>query len=399
MPLMATCVTLRLRPFLLSFAVLVLGLATALRAGAAALDWSVEIAPDGELFPVLDLSQAPPKSASAGAGNGLVIVRVRGDDEPHRLRVVVTTSGLRTAAVVEADIGPHATIELRPRLDWNVEWLRALKSPNRQAVGITLETSGHLAETREVLARVHPLDDALYFVREGKDRIDLGWVFAAYVNPRDPVVETIVADARDIDPDFDRPPKDAADSVRKARAIWAMLTRHGLRYAAGDPALSRGPTIYSQRIRLIGDVWNERRANCLDGSVLIASVLERIGIPAFLVLVPGHAFVGYHADRDRVEFLETTLLGDGRARSSAIDDDAAAVAANFEAARGAGLARWRRVAGRFDRRHGPDYALIDIGTARSYGIIPIGAHGDDGDRDAHGGASAARAIPRRSSSQ
>jgi len=385
MPLVATCAPRRRRPLPLPIAVLLCGLFAALRAGAAALDWSVEIAPEGELFPVLDLSQAAPKSSASG--NGLVIVRIRGDDEPHHLRAIVRTSGLRSASIVEADIDARATIELRPRLDWNVDWLRSLKSPSRQAVEVTLETSGLLPETREIQARVHPLDDALYFVREGRERIDLGWVFAAYVNPRDPVVDTIVADARAFDDAFDRPAADAGDSVRKARAIWTTLTRHGLRYAAGDPALSRGPAVYSQRVRLIGDVWNERRANCLDGSVLIASVMERIGMPAFLVLVPGHAFVGYHADGDRVEFLETTLLG-----ARAADD-----AANFEAARSAGLARWRRVAARFDRRHGPDYALIDIGTARSYGIIPIGAPGDDGDR--HPGASAARAIPRRSSPQ
>ena len=398
MPLVATRAPIRRRPLPLPIAVLVFGLVAALWAGAAAFDWSVEIAPDGELFPVLDLSQAAPKSSASGGGNGLVIVRVRGDDAPRHLRVIVTTSGLDTPAIVEADLEPNATIELRPRLDWNVDWLRTLKSPNRQAVAVTLEGSGALAESREVQARVHPLDDALYFVREGREHIDLGWVFAAYVNPRDPVVETIVADARGLDAGFDLPSDDAGDSVRKARAIWTALTRHGLRYAAGDPALSRGPTVYSQRVRLIGDVWDERRANCLDGSVLIASVLERIGIPAFLVLVPGHAFVGYHADRDHVEFLETTLLGDRAPRSPGADDDSA-IAANFEAARSAGHARWRRVAGRFDRRHGPDYALIDIGTARSYGIIPIGVHGDDGDRDAPAGASATRAIPRRSSSQ
>jgi len=213
---------------------------------------------------------------------------------------------------------------------------------------------------------LHPLDDALYYVREGKDRVDLGWVFAAYVDPNDPVVDEILAIAGDADQ------SDGADPIGAARAVWGALESHGLRYASGDPALSRGPSIYSQRVRLLADSWARRRANCIDSSVLIASVLERIGVRSFIVLVPGHAFVGFYAGagHDAPEFLETTLLGaaaSGHSRS-----------AGFDAARAAGRARWNRVAGRMDRRHRPDYALIDIETARSYGIIPLAAAGIGG---------------------
>ncbi|HVT31741.1 MAG TPA: hypothetical protein VHE32_03795 [Rhodanobacteraceae bacterium] len=369
---------------------LLLGLALAARCGAAPLAWSIEITPGGELFPSLDLSQRPAGNTPGGSsGNGLVLVRVHGDGTPRHLVLRVETPGLRAPAVVEADLGARDTIELRPRLDWDIERLRTMRSAGRQPLRASLEASALPAEVREIGVRVHPLDDALYFVREGKDHIDLGWVFAAYVDPGDPVVDEIVASARALDADFDRPAGDADDRMRKAAAIWAALVGHGLRYATGDPALSRGPVVYSQRVRLLGDVWRERRANCLDGSVLIASVLERIGIPAFIVLVPGHAFVGYRANADdgprsdpgRAEFLETTLLGDDApARSHG------GASASFAAARAAGRARWRKAALRFGHKHGPDYALIDIGTARSYGIIPLGAHGDG----RRGGARAVR---------
>jgi len=371
----------------LTLAALVLGAAAIAR--AAAPDWSVEITPDGELFPVLDLSQRTPESAaSPGGGNGLVIVRVRGESAPSHVRLVLDTEGLREPAIVEADLRAGTTTELRPRLDWDTRWLAGLDSPRRQPLRVTIERGGRAAETRETPVRVHPLDDALYFVREGRERIDLGWVFAAYVDPEDPVVASIVDAARATDAEFDRPSEDAGANVAKALAIWTALTRHGLRYADGDPSLSRGPAIYSQRVRLLGEVWNERRANCVDGSVLIASVLERIGIPAFIALVPGHAFVGFRAERGgAIEWLETTLLG----RADIADD--AGIAANFEAARAAGDARWRRSANRFDRRHAPDYALIDIGTARSYGIIPAGAHGENRGRAGPSAAGLSRKRP------
>jgi hypothetical protein len=403
MPLLATFRPIRRFGLSTWIPALVLGLAFAARAGAAALAWSTEITPDGELFPVLDLSQhAATSPAAPGGGNGLVIIRVHGDDTPRHLRVTVETPGLREPAVVEANLERRGTVELRPRLEWSVDDVRALRAPRRQSVRVSLEASGLPKQTRDIGVRVHPLDDALYYVREGKDRIDLGWVFAAYVDPDDPVVAEIIASAREVDPGFDQvgfdhAGDDAESRERSARAIWTALLEHGLRYASGDPALSRGPSIYSQRVRLLADVWNERRANCLDGSVLIASVFERIGIPAYIALVPGHAFVGYRADGEHIEFLETTLLGDDVHATGGTSrrDETRDATASFAAARAAGRARWRRVESRFERRHGPDYALIDIGTARSYGIIPLGAHGEG----RRGGARAVRTaagLPRQS---
>jgi len=363
-----------------------LGLASS-QAGAAALDWQVDITPGGELFPVLDLSQAARAgSDSAGGGSGLVTVRVK-SATPRKLHLRIETQGLRAPAIVDAEIARAGTIDLRPRLDWDRAWLESLHAPRAQTMRVWLEADGNPAQEREVAVRLHPLDDALYYVREGKDRVDLGWVFAAYVDPHDPVVDAVLALARDADNDIGARTETRAERIDQARAIWSALGSHGLKYASGDPALSRGPSIYSQRVRLLSDSWEQRRANCIDSSVLIASVLERLGIRAFIVLVPGHAFVGFYtgAGKSDAEFLETTLLGSG---SSARGGDA-----GFEAALAAGRSRWNRVASRLDRRHRPDYAVIDIETARAYGIIPLAAAGAAGDRPEGASASAVSPIP------
>lgn len=339
----------------------VLSLVTALAAGrAGAFEWQVDITPAGELFPALELSQARHGApTAAGGGDGLVSVQVRGADMPAEVRLQVDTPGLRQPAVVTA-IRAGAVLELRPHLDWDVDELRRLGSPRRQVMRISLEGTGRVREVRHVDVRLHPLDDALYFVREGRDRVDLGWSFAGYVNPRDPVVDAVLALAQSIQPRFD-----TLDDTDRVGVVWAALEQRGLRYADGDPALSRGPALWSQRVRLLGEVWRDRRANCIDSSILIASVLERLGLRPFIVLVPGHAFVGFGGDARRAtaQYLETTLLG---AQPSS-------TATNYAAARRAGRARWRSVSATFGRRHGPSYALIDIGTARGYGIIPLAA--------------------------
>lgn len=341
-------------------------LVAALAAGrAGAFEWQVDITPAGELFPALELSQARHNASTvAGGGDGLVTVQVRGADMPAEVRLQVDTPGLRQPAVVTAvRTRDGAGLELRPHLDWDVDALRRLGSPRRQVMRISLEGTDRVREVRHVEVRLHPLDDALYFVREGRDRVDLGWSFAGYVNPRDPVVDAVLALAQSIQPQFDT----LADTDRVG-VVWAALEQRGLRYADGDPALSRGPALWSQRVRLLGEVWRDRRANCIDSSILIASVLERLGLRPFIVLVPGHAFVGFGGDarRGTAQYLETTLLG----------AQASSTAMNYAAARRAGRARWRSVSATFDRRHGPSYALIDIGTARGYGIIPLAANAD-----------------------
>jgi hypothetical protein len=339
-----------------------------------ALTVDLESTPAGDVFPALELSQAVGSSHDSAQGNGLVRVRIGDVRKAQDIRVTLSTPGLLRPTVIKARIS--ADTLLRPRLAWDATALLALKHPRKQLVQVTLTGSGMQAIERQFELNVHPLDEALYFVREGNARIDLGWAFAAWVDPQDPVIDSFL-DLAGIDAaELAASPHSRVERLRLVRALWVALERRGLRYADEGAGLSQGPVIYSQRVRLLSSTWNDRVANCLDGSVLIASALERLGIGSFLVLVPGHAFVGFYADKDRheAEFLETTLLG-FRKPVDASSEDATQVRrraiAGFDAARRAGRERYRLAVPKLDGRHRPDYALIDISTARAYGIMPL----------------------------
>ncbi len=326
-----------------------------------AVEWRVEVTPAGELFPALELSQVPARD-EVDAGNGLLRVHLAGGADAERVRVTVATDGLVAPTIIDLELAGERV--LRPRLDWDIAALRRMVGARQQVLDVTVERADGGVLAKRIDVRVHPLDEALYFVRDGDARIDLGWAFAAWVDPHDPVIDELVALAG-IDAGAA-----AGDGVAAARAIWIALERRGLRYADDGAGISQGPVIYSQRVRLLADTWSERIANCLDGSVLIASALERLGMRTMLVLVPGHAFLGFSdaADAGNTEFLETTFLG--RAGGQGVNFEARA-RAGFDAARKAGNARYRRAAARFDGRHRPNYAVIDIPTARSYGIMPF----------------------------
>ena len=66
----------------------------------------------------------------------------------------------------------------------------------------------------------------------------------------------------------------------------------------------------SQRVRLPRQALDEQQANCLDGALLFASLLEAASLNPALVILPNHALVAWQksSGRDEWEYLETTLI-------------------------------------------------------------------------------------------
>jgi len=377
---------------------LLTGLLAACAASAGEPDWSVRVTPFDQIFPALELSQARRDGAAPagrrefafGEGSGLVAVRVRSRHAGERVALTIEAPGLDAPARVEGVMRESGRdYELRPPLAWNPARLRGADAPTRVEMRFTLQRDDAAADTRTLAVSLRPLSEALYFVRDGSDAVDLSWIFAAYVDERDTVVDEVLGSAIEsgIVDRFDGYAAASADGVyRQVWAVWQALAARGIRYSAADPGIARGPRVFSQRVRLLEQTWSDRSATCIDGSVLIASALQRIGLRPFLVLVPGHAFVGFHLDGtgNRAAYLETTVLGAAPPPQPALpafaSDFTPETAARLDIARFAaaltlGRRRFNQAAARFDARHRPDYALIDIGAARGFGIAPIEGQG------------------------
>jgi hypothetical protein len=361
-------------------------------AHAAPPDWQVRVTPWDRIYPALDVSQARRARSeddnAFGSGAGLVAVRVRAQHDGETVELAVAAPELARPAQVRAQL-PQAGRDylLRPALAWDVERLRALADPRASSLRFTLARDGSDAGTRDVAVSLRPLSEALYFVRDGSEAVDLSWIFAAYVDEHDAVVDAVLAAALEsgiVDKFDGYAAGEEAAVQRQAWAVWHALAAHGIRYSPADPGIERGPRVFSQRVRLLEETWSDRSATCIDGSVLIASVLQRIGLRTFLVLVPGHALVGYYTGREgrHAAWLETTVLGapapvlramPAFAGDFDVDDARRLDLPGFAAALAAGSRRYARAAPRFDRAQRPDYAIIDIGQAREFGIRAIGS--------------------------
>ncbi|MBJ7391347.1 MAG: hypothetical protein JHC85_07280 [Chthoniobacterales bacterium] len=138
----------------------------------------------------------------------------------------------------------------------------------------------------------------------------------------------------------------------------------------------------SQHVRLFDESVKAAQANCVDGSVLLAAILRKIGLDPHLVSVPGHMFLAFSLDDDTMVGLETTMLGDAdipavdakRLKSFLkldIEEKRNEESwATFEAALDTGTQALQEASDKFDGDD-TDYQLIDIAAARNLGILPI----------------------------
>jgi len=379
-------------------------LALALPFAAAARDWRPLVSPYGELFPSLAIATAALRDTGArdepgvlGDRHGLVgasVVAAR-DGEPVRLTVQIP--GLAEPSTLDVRL-PHAgeRYTLFPRMRWDAARLASWRDDSPARAGFLLETdSGN--EERSLEVRVRSVNQAPYHVG-GKPPSDLNWMFAAYVNEQHPLVEQIVREARrgGIVRRFDGYDSGSAEDVyRQVFALWRVLQSHGIRYSPIARVSSVNDRVLSQYVRFLDESWESSEANCVDGSVLMASLLRRVGLRPSLVLVPGHMFIAFDLDRDgrRRGYLETTRLGGtpGAARAqpvagigardddslhglagelAALDEDASF--ATFERAVEEGVARYSRARNRFFDEARPQYQIIDIEAARRLGVAAIG---------------------------
>lgn len=153
----------------------------------------------------------------------------------------------------------------------------------------------------------------------------------SFVLPRDPAILSIINSARryligivdDPAAGFDGYQEEAAGVDKQVQAIWtALVNEYRLQYINPPPAYSE----QTQRLRTPTEILKSSSGTCVDLALLIASCLEYIGVFPVVVLLTGHAFVGYwrsdtaHDDLVAVTRVPANLpaVGDKAARESGV---------------------------------------------------------------------------------
>ncbi len=230
-----------------------------------------------------------------------------------------------------------------------------------------------LIEDRTEQISLHARNTALLAVKSPDGCIvDLTDYLASWVTPHKPEIEILLRQAADYHPQNSfvgyqgaNTLSEGAEVVREqARAIFTTLKeKANLRYINSPLNLGKQAGQITQRVRLPTECLAAGgSANCIDGTVLFASLLELANIDPLLVIVPGHAFVGWRVWKNvnRYEFLETTLIG-----YDTFDKAQEKAQAQYDNA---------LMNGYFDRGlfHPDGFALqIDVRACRAKGVIPL----------------------------
>jgi hypothetical protein len=365
---------------------------------AGEVQWDPEIYPDNQIFPSLVIGAAAVKPDSEvfavwngnniGDEQGIVGASAEGVPEGSRVELEVRENDFMHGSRAEGTAESSEQLSIHPKIAWKYDKLARVKQAVPVDVTMELKVDGKTVGEKTITATVRTVNDCLFGVTEpGEEEnyTDYSWLFAAYVNENHPWVDETLKEALDtkIVSSFDGyQSEDPQQVLLQVFSIWNVMQRKGLRYSSVTATAAETESVNSQHVRLFDESVKAAQANCVDGSVLLAAILRKIGLDPHLVSVPGHMFLAFSLDDDTMVGLETTMLGDAdipavdakRLKSFLkldIEEKRNEESwATFEAALDTGTQALQEASDKFDGDD-TDYQLIDIAAARNLGILPI----------------------------
>ena len=366
------------------------GNVTALSASnkANANDFSTIIEPYGQIFPAFELaslsltqkSGASSTPNTFGTDDSLIGASVIASKADQAFTLTISAPGLLEPSSLSIQ-APRARqrYTLYPNLRWNVQALRTVKQPRAVTLKFELYSNKARIAMRHVAVTLRSSNDVLYGVKDpdSKKILDFNWLFAAFVDEQSPAITDILTQATAsgvLDQFQGYAQSDVEEVYAQVFAIWHTLQRRGIRYSNLSPVANsfKSKDVSSQYVRFVSDTWASQKANCVDGSVLIASALRRAGLAPVLVVLPGHMLVGValNAEGTHYAYLETTRLETARSKASSLNTSLE----NFEAALADGQRQIDAAGKRFEDETNLSYQIIDIQAARDLGVMPISQH-------------------------
>jgi hypothetical protein len=253
----------------------------------------------------------------------IIEVMIRGISEPYRDMLHISSGQLEQCVLL-------------PRLSKDaIMKLTEISRPTcRVYVKRETEIYPRVLHDKDYEIELYAYDTALLamWTPEGQLAEDLADYLAVFVTPHQSDVEQLVRLAVERHPQQAMPGYQGAEYIidgrrqvnlaearnisrLQAKAFFETLKKEvRLRYTNALGNFGKQPYQTTQRVRLpfvsLANNSGLGQANCIDGAVLFASLLENLDMEPLIVLVPGHAFVGWRIWRgvDDYDFLETTMI-------------------------------------------------------------------------------------------
>lgn len=245
----------------------------------------------------------------------------------RRIRITSYIDGYSARAVETIELKAQDNHEFRQSPTLFPDRIRNVTELTRATLNVELQDlDGNLQGTvpgvKTELHKTHPVwllarstaPLAVVDPATGKLR-DMTRYFGAFVTPNAPSLMSFLRIAADAHPNkrLVGYQGDKTIGVRdQVKALYDALKNTGqITYVNSLIAFTPEEGLSTQRVRLPRESLQDKQANCIDGTVLFASLLEGVSLNPAIVVVPGHAFVGWETWRDsnEWEYLETTMIG------------------------------------------------------------------------------------------
>ncbi|MDD3195686.1 MAG: hypothetical protein PHU68_07780 [Paludibacter sp.] len=279
----------------------------------------------GNIFPSSILSVAttdaniivPADSLYVGNPKSSLPILIRSGKAFSRVRVEIGETRFFSRSVSEFILEqPDTEYCIYPDVIWNYEALRTIVQAEPISVVVAVEMNGKELGQRVRTFSVRSINECLLgYLSNGKTYVNTNIFFAAYVNEDHPMIDQILREALDtriVNRFMGYQGRNSGYVDKQVYALWNVLQKRNFKYSSVANTSLSSNVVFSQRVRTFGDALNSSQINCVDGSVLFASLLRAINIEPILVRIPGHMFVGYYTDshRQKKSFIETTMIGD-----------------------------------------------------------------------------------------
>jgi hypothetical protein len=143
-------------------------------------------------------------------------------------------------------------------------------------------------------------------------RQDLTHYLGAFVTPNQETVMGFLRTVVDHYPDTQLPGYyGGGNPTLQAKAIFTALREKAeISYVNSLVYFGAEEVAFGQRVRLPRETLEQRQANCVDGTLLFASLLEAASLNPAIVIVPQHVFVGWELSprSNQWKYLDTVMI-------------------------------------------------------------------------------------------
>lgn len=318
----------RITAIVLSLTMLVGGITYVVMKRPFADDYELVDQLGGNLFPSAILSVAttntqviPPMSGEyVGNPKSCVAIKLKSGHANTVVRIELAETPFY-ARSVSTFVLPKERTEyiIYPDILWRYNALRDNEQAEPISVVANVEVDGKDLGQKVRTFSVRSINECLLGFNkqlpDGRTRyVSTRLFYAAYVNEENPLIDKVLREALNtrIVRRFLGYQSTPEMVDKQVYALWYVLQKRNFKYSSVSYSSLSSNVVYAQRVRTFEDALNSSQINCVDGSVLFASLLRAINITPVLVQMPGHMFVGYYTDsaKKNLTFLETTMIGD-----------------------------------------------------------------------------------------